>query len=58
MKELTNMDKQSRKMESFLLDESGTIEVQQQLHNSYASGVIDEFNSGGNNVVPESSVDE
>ena len=52
------MEKQSRKMENFLLDESGTIEVQQLLHNSYASGVIEELDISANNTASETSIEE
>jgi hypothetical protein len=33
------------KLETFLIDESGTLEVTQQLHNSYSSGVAEELGS-------------
>jgi len=33
------------KLETFLIDESGTLEVTQQLHSSYSSGVAEELSS-------------
>ena len=33
------------RLETFLIDESGALEVTQQIHNSYSSGVADELSS-------------
>ncbi len=37
------MEKRAGKRETFLLDESGTIEVTQMVHSSYSSGVADDL---------------